>query len=257
MKRRKARAGIYAEDRYQRGLATWRRKTRPIRALLFGPFILGGLSVLVVDGHQWSWFAGATTGVFIAFWVAISETPPRYIETWRDGAEGERKTEKTLLPLERGGWTLVHNVQARYGNYDHIAVGPGGVFLLESKNLLGITEIRDGVAELHRRHDPDAVERFERIRTRALSAAARIKEDFQMRTGQRTWVQAVVIFWSDFPQGIVEDERCVFIHGPRLRGWLEGRSERLPSSRVAAIGGAIEELAREQTVAISNLTTTT
>jgi hypothetical protein len=249
-KRHRPRAGTYAEARYQRGLAAWRRRTRPIRAVLFGPFILAGAAVLVSGGDRFSWFAGAIAGVFIGLWVAIGETPPRYIETWRDGAEGERNTEKALLPLEREGWIVVHDVQARYGNYDHIAVGPGGVFLIESKNLTGTTEIRDGVALLQRRLDPDAVERFERIRGRALSAAYRIKEDIHSRARERVWVQAVVVFWSDFPQGFIEEQRCVYVYGKRLRRWLEERPERLSAERVAAIGAAIEELAQEQAAGV-------
>jgi hypothetical protein len=249
-KRHRPRAGTYAEARYQRGLAAWRRRTRPIRAVLFGPFILAGAAVLVSGGDRFSWFAGAIAGVFIGLWVAIGETPPRYIETWRDGAEGERNTEKALLPLERDGWIVVHDVQARYGNYDHIAVGPGGVFLIESKNLTGTTEIRDGVALLQRRLDPDAVERFERIRGRALSAAYRIKEDIHSRARERVWVQAVVVFWSDFPQGFIEEQRCVYVYGKRLRRWLEERPERLSAERVAAIGAAIQELAQEQAAGV-------
>jgi hypothetical protein len=249
-KRHRPRAGNYAEDRYQRGLAAWRRKTRPIRALLFGPFILGGAAVLATGGDRFSWFAGAITGAFIGLWVAIGETPPRYVETWRDGAEGERKTEKALLPLERNGWIIVHDVQARYGNYDHIAVGPGGVFLVESKNLTGITEIRNGVAVLRRRLDPDAVERFDRMRGRALGAAYRIKEDIHSRTQERVWVQAVVVFWSDFPQGFIEEQRCVYVSGKRLRRWLEERPERLSVDRAAAIGAAIQQLAQEQAAGV-------
>ncbi|HUB36190.1 MAG TPA: nuclease-related domain-containing protein, partial [Solirubrobacteraceae bacterium] len=57
---------------------------------------------------------------------------------WGLGAEGERRTERALRPLVRSGWSIVHDVEARYGNYDHIAVGPAGVFLLETKNLRGI-----------------------------------------------------------------------------------------------------------------------
>jgi hypothetical protein len=31
--------------------------------------------------------------------------------------------------------------------------------------------------------------------------------------GHRVWVQAVVVFWSRFPEGLVEDDRCVWVHG--------------------------------------------
>jgi hypothetical protein len=207
--------------------------------------MLAGVAVLVLDRHLVSWFAGATTGVLLGAWIAVRETPPAYIENWHDGAEGERKTEKALAPLTRAGWHIVHDVQARYGNYDHIAVGPAGIFLLETKNPGGIVELRDGVLHLRRRLDPDADTRLHRIRPRALAAAANLKEDIQRRTGQRTWVQAVVVFWSDFPDGLIDDGRCIFVHGPRLHALLHGRPNRLSARDVNEIATAVADNRRK------------
>jgi hypothetical protein len=151
---------------------------------------------------------------------------------------------KALAPLTRSGWTIVHDVQARYGNYDHVAVGPAGVFLLETKNPGGIIELRDGIPHLRRRHDPDAVTRLDRIRPCALAAAANLKEDIQRRTGQRTWVQAVVVLWSDFPEGLVDDGRCIFVHGPRLHALLYGRPNRLNPQDAEKIATAVADIAK-------------
>ena len=178
-----ARAGIYAEQRYQRGLENWRNKTTPRLAVMFGPFMLAGLIILVMDRQGLSWFAGAIFGICAGVWIWVRDTPPRYIEKWHDGAEGERKTEKALKPLENAGWSVVHDVQCRYGNYDHIAVGPGGVYLLDTKNLQGIATVQDGVPVLNRRHDPEDIDKFQQIlheyevpqralRTRSNNAAA-------------------------------------------------------------------------------------
>jgi hypothetical protein len=241
--RKAPRAGAYAEQRYQRGLRRYRSKMRRPLTVVLGPFIIAGLAVLILDGHHLSWYAGALTGLFTGVWIALRETPPAYIENWHDGAEGERKTEKALTPLTRSGWNIVHDVQARYGNYDHIPVGPAGIFLLETKNLAGIVELREGVPHLRRRLDPDAVSRLDRIRPRALAAAANLKGDIQRRTGQRTWVQAVVVLWSEFPEGLVDDGRCIFVHGPRLHALLHGRPNRLNPRDVDEIATAIADIA--------------
>ena len=237
--RKAPQAGAYAEQRYRRGLRRWRSKTRPLLLVWFGPFIAAGLAVLFLDGHDLSWCAGAFAGVFVGAWIAFRETPPSYVENWHDGAEGERKTEKALEPLARSGWRIVHDVQARYGNYDHIAVGPAGVFLLETKNLGGIVELRDGMPHLRRRLDPEADTPCDRIRPRALAAAASLKEDLERRTGHRTWVQAVVVFWSEFPEGLVDDGRCIFVHGPRLHALMQGRPNRLSQTHAEEIAAAI------------------
>src|SRR5271155_6160025 len=104
-------ARLYAEKRYRRGRRSWRRNTRRPLAISCGPFIVGGLAVLVVEGHWRSWAGGALFGAFIAIWAAIRETPPRYVEKWQAGAEGERKTARALRRLERKGWTVRHDVQ--------------------------------------------------------------------------------------------------------------------------------------------------
>jgi hypothetical protein len=250
LKWRSPNAGIYAEQRYQFGLQSWRRRMRPLLVAIFGPFIVGGVIILVVEGHGLSWLGGAAAGVCLAVWAWVEQSPPRYVEKWHDGAEGERKTEQALRPLAKAGWSVIHDIQCHYGNYDHIAVGPSGVYLLESKNLEGIVELRAGVPHLMRRHDPRAVEPFRRIRPQALRAAARIKEDVQQRSGECVWVQAVVVFWSEFPQELVDDGRCVYISGTRLGEWLGERPQRLDRQQVDQIAAAVKRIPDDQPLEI-------
>jgi hypothetical protein len=236
------RAGAYAQRRYAQGRRRWRSKTRPILAAVFGPFMLAGLAVLLLDGHQFSWLAGAVAGACAGAWIAVRDTPPAYIENWHDGAEGERKTANVLEPLERSGLTVVHDIKSPYGNYDHVAVGRAGVFLLESKNPQGIVELLGGVPHLKRRLDPEADIPLAQIRPRALGAAACLKREIEGRTDLRTWVQAVVVFWSEFPEGLVDDGRCVFLHGSRLAEWIQGRPRGLNQAKVDAIAGAVTRM---------------
>jgi hypothetical protein len=236
-------AGAYAEQRYRRGRRSYRLKVRFVAAAAFGPFIVAGIAVLIVDGHPLAWAAGMATGAFAAAWMIVLDEPPFYVEKWNKGAEGERKTAKALRPGARSGLRVFHDVQMRYGNHDHIAVGPAGVFVLETKNPTGIVEIRDGVPHVLRHHDPDADERDSRVRPRTLSAAARLKEDIEQRTGHRIWVQAVVVYWSDFPDRVVDDGRCVFLAGPFLRSWISSRPETLDFNKVNEMAAAIESIA--------------
>jgi len=240
------RAGAYADRRYRQGRRNYRLKVRPILAAGFGPFIVAGSVFLLIEGHPYTWVAGLVTGAVATAWIVILDEPPAYIEHWREGAEGEQKTAKALMPLERSGLRVVHDLRMRYGNYDHVAVGRAGVFLLETKNPNAIVELRGGVAHLRRRLDPEADNREDRIRPRTLSAAARLKEDIELRTGHRTWVQAVVVYWADFPQGFVDDGRCIFIHGPRLQPWMHDRPEVLDQVKVDEIAAAILFIANHE-----------
>ena len=42
-----------------------------------------------------------------------------------------------LAPLERRGWAVGHDLPARFGNDDHLVVGPSGAYLLETKRFVG------------------------------------------------------------------------------------------------------------------------
>lgn len=151
--------------------------------------------------------------------------------TWRRrggtrerGAEGERRTAAELTSLEAAGWRVVPDVAARYGDHDHVVVGPRGLFLVETSQ-------------------PRALSKRGAVRPRLLAAAARLKEDLQERTGCRTWVQAVVVLWCDFPADVVHDARCVYVHGSRLRGWLGEQPLRFDPASVAELGAAVEGVA--------------
>ena len=83
-----------------------------------------------------SLFAAFTVGAVYGIVSWLWSEPPEFIAKWKRGAEGERKTGRVLRRLEPD-WRSVHGREARYGDLHHIAVGPGGVFLLDSKNLTG------------------------------------------------------------------------------------------------------------------------
>lgn len=72
----------------------------------------------------------------------------RDAELWERGAAGEAATARALAALPLNRWTVLHDVRwpgRRFANIDHVVVGPGGVFVIDSKNWSGRVEVRDGV----------------------------------------------------------------------------------------------------------------
>ncbi|UUA08650.1 MULTISPECIES: nuclease-related domain-containing protein [Streptomyces] len=56
------------------------------------------------------------------------------IRSWSDGLTGERITGKRLNSLRARGWFILHAVQWATGaDIDHLAIGPAGVFSINSK----------------------------------------------------------------------------------------------------------------------------
>jgi hypothetical protein len=58
---------------------------------------------------------------------------------WRRGAAGERRTARRLAVLERHGWAVLHDlaIPGSQANIDHLVIGPGGVFVIDSKQYRG------------------------------------------------------------------------------------------------------------------------
>jgi hypothetical protein len=58
---------------------------------------------------------------------------------WRRGAAGERRIARLLSHLERHGWAVLHDlaIPGSRANLDHLVIGPGGVFMLDSKQYRG------------------------------------------------------------------------------------------------------------------------
>jgi diadenosine tetraphosphatase ApaH/serine/threonine PP2A family protein phosphatase len=95
---------------------------------------------------------------------------------------------------------------------------------------------------LERRPGADGVPRLERLRPRALTDASAFRSDVARVTGRRLWVQAVVVIWSEFPEGCVTDGRCVFIHGSRLAEWLARRPHQLDAAAADDVAVAVTAL---------------
>jgi hypothetical protein len=92
--------------------------------------VLGGLMALMAGWGLW----------FRPSWDAIA---------WRRGAAGERHTARLLAGLERHGWTVLHDlaVPGSRANIDHLVVGPGGMFVIDSKHYRGRLQL-DGCGRL-------------------------------------------------------------------------------------------------------------
>jgi len=73
----------------------------------------------------------------IAAFVGVGRSVDRDLGRWRRGAEGEEHVGRILEGLSVEGWHVLHDVSFGRGNIDHIAIGPGGVFTVETKSHSG------------------------------------------------------------------------------------------------------------------------
>lgn len=84
----------------------------------------------------------------------------RYADQWEKGADGEAHTAEVLHAGLSAEWTVMHDVRwpgRDRANIDHVAVGPAGIFVIDSKNWSGRVSIAGGVLLQNGRRREQAV----------------------------------------------------------------------------------------------------
>lgn len=193
-----------------------------------------------VSAQRWpayAWTCGVFGGAALAFWVVARISPPAWIENWQSGSWGEVATAKALRKLEPDGWVVLHDLPAGRGNVDHIAVGPGGVYLLDSKRLGGSVTVDGNGVTVRRFDDPDLSYQHSGS-GHILSLARQTHQRVLASTRIKTWVTPVMVLWAEFPQRVAQD-RCVYVHGDELVAWLRARPQTIAPSRVHQVAQAV------------------
>ncbi|MEU4235541.1 nuclease-related domain-containing protein [Nonomuraea sp. NPDC026600] len=122
-------AGASAHARYRALWRAGRRERLVLRAVMAAIVGIGGTLVV-----------GWRVGLALAVLVVAADMVFRWrsheaVRTWRRGALGERRTARRLQELELTGYLVLHDRALPRGraNVDHLAVGPAGVFVIDSK----------------------------------------------------------------------------------------------------------------------------
>ncbi|MEV1078743.1 nuclease-related domain-containing protein [Streptomyces sp. NPDC050211] len=70
-------------------------------------------------------------------WAKALRRPSEW-DSWYTGLEGERRVGRELQRLSSHGWKVLHGVpKANGGDVDHLLIGPGGVFTINTKHHQG------------------------------------------------------------------------------------------------------------------------
>ena len=134
------------------------------------------------------------------------------IDRWDRGATGEEHVGKILDSLADEGWQPIHDVDMGRGNIDHVVIGPGGVFTVETKSHPG----RIRAANV----DP-AMLRQSYAQCKALERIAGIP------------VEPLLVFSRAYLTPAVSRQRGVIVLPARmLAGHLARRGERLDASEI-------------------------
>jgi hypothetical protein len=212
-----------------------------IVALASGAFFAAALIAARFLPWQPRFTAGVLAGGGLTLFLSAWDDPPEVIAKWGRGAAGERTTGKALRGLG-ADWYVRHDLQGRYGNLDHVLVGPGGVFLLDSKNLGGRSVVEDGV--LHVRFPDSPIDDYACTGLpRALfGRAAGLRERLKAELGWIVDVHPVVVLLGLFPERRAEAGRLTYLAVDELVPWLLEQPVRVAPQDVQAIRRIVNRL---------------
>lgn len=149
---------------------------------------------------------------------------------WSAGAEGERLVAVALESLDRYGWTALHDLHwpgRPKANLDHVALGPGGVVLVDAKNWSGDVTGVDG------RLRQNGYDRTSQVESVAAAVADLVA---QLAPNHRSAVRGIVCLASQdldptsFPWGVTVVGRA------QLPAFLASMPPRLTPFDVADLG---------------------
>lgn len=204
-RRNRGRAGARARRKYTDLRRKWLRRHRKLWVLAaLGAVASWAVFSWLVDrfpGDQ-TWASAGFAGAVVAAWIGLRQSPPVSIASWEEGAFGEEETAKQLRTLEKEGWVVLHDLANGSANFDHVVLGPSGVFCLNSKwSGYRLEQTADGRLVGRHQYDDDLYRDVERTLRRARAEAAALSRQITERCGQRLWVNPVIVWWGEVADG--------------------------------------------------------
>ena len=166
--------------------------------------------------------------------------------TWGNGARGEERLGNHLDVLESRGWTILHDVVLDGWNIDHVAIGPTGVFTIETKSHPGRISF-DGT-QLVRSGKPLEKDFLRQAKSQALWLGKQLSQ-----RGHPEFVTPIVCFTRALvrvPRATTRPVVVVPLKG--LLETLERGKPRMQGADLTAVTTAVREVCREAAGRVSS-----
>jgi Nuclease-related domain len=163
--------------------------------------------------------------------------PDKRADALELGSRGEKVVADALEPLRAYGYVVFHDVQGDGFNIDHVLVGPGGVFVIETKarskrGNATVTYRADEILVDGRRLDPDPLNQVMGLRR---WLADLIKETCALTPRMR----AVVLFPGWFIEGSSSGREVWVLTERVLPRFIEKEDPVLPEGDIARISSML------------------
>jgi hypothetical protein len=183
-------------------------------------------------GSGAAWFmCGAAVGAsLLLLWIVVDSVEATRLEM---GGYAEQFTEDELRKLRRAGWRVTSNIPFDNCDVDHVAIGPAGVVVLETKWTSGALFTERGQLTSHGKAALDQVERN----------AEKIRRVLEQGGYARGVDGCMVVVWGKKVPGCpfrVPGRRGSMIDGDQLGEFLSSKPTRLTPSDIDEAAAALD-----------------
>ena len=221
---------------------------RMLIAVLIGPMILAAWALQKLGAR--SFHFGITEaallilGLIVGVWATWSA--PKVLRARRKYLEGraaERATAQAFASLMSKGCVVYHDIPADKFNLDHVVVGPGAVFMVETKSRR--KPVARGKANATAKFNGEALEFPDWQDTKMLDqtrAQSRwLSEYLYRKTGERVPVEPVLALPGWYVTCSVPSPNVHVINPKMCNFMADGKGKRIPEPQRRRIMAAIEE----------------
>jgi hypothetical protein len=233
------------------------QSVREERERLFDDKVMGYLFAFVVmwlfAGWQWLYeWNGAPPNPRFATLVAVIVTIHCAYRVWRIrpefrnlnlGEKGERRVSEVLRTLRHKDYVTFDDLLLEGVNVDHVVVGPGGVFAVETKTYSVFGNGIAGIApngELHLSGKPALKD----VLNQACCSAALISAEVKRWNAREVWVTPIVVL----PGWRIDPPKCettvAVLNEGTIAEFFKTRPEKLNSSEIREICSHLDRSAR-------------
>lgn len=174
----------------------------------------------------------------VARWLARVFDTPTEDRSWRRGAEGEERVAATLTRcLDASRWAVIHDltIGSRGANLDHLAIGPGGVFVLNTKNLTGTLKVHERVIYQNGHRTTFVPSLLREVRT--------VQQRLSVAAGREVSVRGLLVLTGTCTVHVAQrPSDLTVLRDAELSGWF-GRlpADRLPPAEVLRLERAARD----------------
>ncbi len=224
---------------------------RSRRMLLYAciSFVIVGMGIgQLIQNHSVSSFAWAAliTAIGVFLFYKSDSVLRRYEkerQKWRKGMEGEVFVSDILRDLP-GDFVVVNDITKRFGNIDHVVVGPTGIYVINTKNWRGsVASNNDGELLLNGRAT-DHLEVHNLIHA-VMNLREKIMTLCDLRETE-CFVQGLMVFTASYLDHLDTVGHIKCLREDHLLDHLRNPkyANRIRKDKIQVVGRALEQLAR-------------